>query len=190
MKIFQIIVVLFLCVTSKGFSQNSISDYSYIIVSDKFEFQDEKDKYQLNSLIKFLFNKHGFHAYFKDEIPNNVRRCDGLYADAEGKPGFIVTKVELVIRDCNGVEVFRSIQGKSNIKDYKKAYYEASREAFISVRDLYVNQKAINTYEDVIVSEAIKPNSIEPTKGITVAVVSKEVVGVNPKEISSNSLKM
>ena len=188
MKNIYVLVVLFLSLTTQVFSQKSLSDYSYIIVSEQFEFQDEKDKYQLNSLIKFLYNKYGFHAYFKDEIPNNVRRCDGLYADAEGNPGFIVTKVELVIRDCDGVEVFRSIQGKSNIKDYKKAYYEASREASKSVRDLHVNQKSITTYEDVIVSEAVKIINNESVKVTALSVVTKEVIDEKPKITTSNSL--
>ena len=120
MKKCCVLIVLFLSLSTQSFSQNSLSDYSYIIVSEQFEFQDEKDKYELNSLIKFLYNKYGFHAYFKDEVPDNVRRCDGLYADVEGKPGFLITKVELVIRDCDGTEVFRSLKGKVMLKITKK----------------------------------------------------------------------
>jgi len=184
MKRFYVLVVLFVCLVSKGISQKSMSDYSYIIVSEQFEFQDEKDKYQLNSLIKFLYNKHGFHAYFEDEVPENVRRCDGLFADAEGKPGFIITKVELIIRDCNGTELFRTIKGKSDIKNYKNAYYEASREAFKSIRDLYVTQKPISIYEKEVVAKEEKISTKEPNKVIATAVVVDEVIET-PKEIPS-----
>ena len=189
MKKYFVLIVLFLYLTTQGFSQKSFSDYSYIIVSEQFEFQDEKDKYDLNSLIKFLYNKHGFHAYFKDEVPDNVRRCDGLFADAEGKPGFLITKVEHVIRDCDGNEVFRSQKGKSDVKDYKKAYYQAAREAFRDVRDLYVNQKAINTYADVAVDGNIKTKNKEVTKVAAVPIVTKETVDKKPKEISSNTIE-
>lgn len=187
MKKFCILIVLFLGLISNCFSQKSLSDYSYIVVSEQFEFQDEKDKYELNSLIKFLFNKHGFHAYFKDEAPENVRRCDGLYADAEGKPGFIVTKVEIVIRDCNGTELFRTIKGKSDIKDYKKAYYEASREAFISIRNLYVNQKPINSFDDEITKEIVEVKESVPVPGKVIAttVVTENVIVEKPKENTS-----
>jgi len=130
-------------IISKSFSQKSLSDYSYVIVSEQFEFQQEKDKYQLNSLTKFLFNKYGFHAYFDREVPLNVFRCDGLWAEAEGTPGFIITKVQLVLRDCTGEVIYRTNYGKSKVKDYKKAYYESVRNAFDDIIALNVMQKEI-----------------------------------------------
>ncbi len=189
MKKYFVLIVFFLSMITKGFTQKSLSDYSYIIVSEQFEFQDEKDKYELNSLIKFLYNKHGFHAYFQDEVPDNVRRCDGLYADAEGKPGFLITKVEMIIRDCDGTEVFRSQKGKSDVKDYRKAYYEATREAFRDVRDLYVNQKPISTYEEVAIDKNVNKTSKEVVKVAAVPVVAKETVEKKPKENSTNTIE-
>lgn len=189
MKKYFVLIVFFLSMITKGFTQKSLSDYSYIIVSEQFDFQDEKDKYELNSLIKFLYNKHGFHAYFQDEVPDNVRRCDGLYADAEGKPGFLITKVEMIIRDCDGTEVFRSQKGKSDVKDYRKAYYEATREAFRDVRDLYVNQKPISTYEEVAIDKNVNKTSKEVVKVAAVPVVAKETVEKKPKENSTNTIE-
>ena len=132
------VIFLFMGIISKSFSQKSLSDYSYVIVSEQFEFQQEKDKYQLNSLTKFLFNKYGFHAYFDREVPLNVFRCDGLWAEAEGTPGFIITKVQLVLRDCTGEVIYRTNYGKSKVKDYKKAYYESVRNAFDDIIALNV----------------------------------------------------
>ena len=137
------VIFLFMSIISKSFSQKSLSDYSYVIVSEQFEFQQEKDKYQLNSLTKFLFNKYGFHAYFDREVPLNVFRCDGLWAEAEGTPGFIITKVQLVLRDCTGEVIYRTNYGKSKVKDYKKAYYESVRNAFDDIIALNVMQKEI-----------------------------------------------
>ncbi|MDB4127366.1 hypothetical protein N9562_01145 [Flavobacteriaceae bacterium] len=137
------VIFLFMGIISKSFSQKSLSDYSYVIVSEQFEFQQEKDKYQLNSLTKFLFNKYGFHAYFDREVPLNVYRCDGLWAEAEGTPGFIITKVQLVLRDCTGEVIYRTNYGKSKVKDYKKAYYESVRNAFDDIIALNVMQKEI-----------------------------------------------
>ena len=137
------VIFLFMGKISKSFSQKSLSDYSYVIVSEQFEFQQEKDKYQLNSLTKFLFNKYGFHAYFDREVPLNVFRCDGLWAEAEGTPGFIITKVQLVLRDCTGEVIYRTNYGKSKVKDYKKAYYESVRNAFDDIIALNVMQKEI-----------------------------------------------
>jgi len=141
-------VILF---TTNTFSQKSLSDYSYVVVSEQFEFQKEKDKYELNSLTKFLFNKHGFHAFFDREVPSNVNRCNGLWAEAEGTPGFIITKVQLILRDCNGIEVYRTKFGKSKVKDYKKAYYECMREAFTEIESIGVQQKEIGATEYLVV---------------------------------------
>ena len=169
------VIFLFMSIISKSFSQKSLSDYSYVIVSEQFEFQQEKDKYQLNSLTKFLFNKYGFHAYFDREVPLNVFRCDGLWAEAEGTPGFIITKVQLVLRDCTGEEVFRTNYGKSKVKDYKKAYYESVRNAFNDIIRLNVNQKEIEVVDIEITSES--QNLTDNTKNLSV--VETSVVATN-----------
>jgi hypothetical protein len=83
-------------------------------------------------------------------VPNNVNRCDGLWVEAEGTPGFIITKVQLIIRDCNGVEVLRTKFGKSKVKDYKNAYYECVREAFEEIRNSKIQQKEIDGPENIL----------------------------------------
>lgn len=168
-------IFLFIGIISKSFSQKSLSDYSYVIVSEQFEFQQEKDQYQLNSLIKFLFNKYGFHAYFDREVPLNVVRCDGLWAEAEGTPGFIMTKVQLVLRDCAGEEIFRTNYGKSKVKDYKKAYYESVRNAFDDIINLNIIQKEIEGVGIVIISN---PQILsENTKNLPI--VETSIVAIN-----------
>lgn len=168
-------------IISKSFSQKSLSDYSYVIVSEQFEFQQEKDKYQLNSLTKFLFNKYGFHAYFDREVPLNVFRCDGLWAEAEGTPGFIITKVQLVLRDCTGEVIYRTNYGKSKVKDYKKAYYESVRNAFDDIIALNVMQKEI---EGMDVTTTLDPQVIlENTKSspvIKTVIATKNSINNEP----------
>ena len=176
-KLFAVIF-LFMGIISKSFSQKSLSDYSYVIVSEQFEFQQEKDKYQLNSLTKFLFNKYGFHAYFDREVPLNVFRCDGLWAEAEGTPGFIITKVQLVLRDCTGEVIYRTNYGKSKVKDYKKAYYESVRNAFNDIIKLNVNQKDIEVVDIDITTDS--QNSTDNTKNLSV---------VETSIIATNSIK-
>ena len=169
------VIFLFMSIISKSFSQKSLNDYSYVIVSEQFEFQQEKDKYQLNSLTKFLFNKYGFHAYFDREVPLNVFRCDGLWAEAEGTPGFIITKVQLVLRDCTGEVIYRTNYGKSKVKDYKKAYYESVRNAFNDIIKLNVNQKDIEVVDIEITSES--QNLTDNTKNLSV--VETSIVATN-----------
>ena len=136
------------------YAQKSASDYNHIVVPELYEFLFEEDQHQLNSMTKFLFNKYGFNAYFPSELPN-VKRCDGLQAVVLGKPGFIYTKVTVIIKDCYGEEIFRSEEGKSKYKEYKKAYQDALRKAFVSIESLGVNQKEIVVYEDDVTSGSV-----------------------------------
>ena len=124
-------------------AQSSMSDFSFVQVPEFYSFLNENDQYQLNSMTKFYLNKYGFNAYFGNEVPN-LRKCEGLYAEVLGKPGFIYTEITILIKDCNGMEVFRSAIGKSKEKEFKKAYQEAMRNAFESFQDLGIQQKDID----------------------------------------------
>jgi hypothetical protein len=146
-KIVFIVVFLIALKYSSGYSQQSMNDFSFIEVPEVYEFLEEKDEYQLNSLTKFLFNKNGFNAYFSNELPN-VRKCEGLYADLETELGFIYTKIVVVVKDCNGIELFRSAEGRSKLKDYRQTYHQALRNAFKSFENLGVNQKELEIDSD------------------------------------------
>lgn len=146
MKFLTALALVF-CFVIQGFSQKSLNDYSYVVVPEKFDFVSEKDKYQLNSLTKFLFNKHGFNAYFERELPD-VRRCDGLWAEVNGKPAMIRTKVFVILRDCNGEEVYRSEVGTSKLKAYNKTYTAALRKAFLSIEELGVQQQEPSLFRE------------------------------------------
>ncbi|HBL80390.1 MAG: hypothetical protein CL524_08215 [Aequorivita sp.] len=59
-------------------AQNTnLSDYSYVVVPEQFDFSKSKDQYQLNSMAKFYFEKSGFNAYLADSAPN-ANRCETL----------------------------------------------------------------------------------------------------------------
>ena len=150
-------IFIFLNVVSNGFSQKSVNDFQFVSVPEYYEFLHERDQYQLNTYTKFLLNKYGFNAFFESELPN-VRRCDGLYATLEGSPGFVYTKLTVVLKDCEGNEIFRGETGKSKEKEFKRAYHEALREAFESVERLYANQKDVKVTLKDDVSEAKEVN--------------------------------
>jgi len=136
-------IVFFLTVIPKSFSQPDFSNYSYVSVPEQWDFLNQEDKYQLNSLAKFLFNKHGFNALFSKETMA-TNRCDGLYAELANRPGIIWTKLAIVLKDCNGFEVYRSPEGLSKRKEYSKAYQEALREAFAYFETMRINQTEVS----------------------------------------------
>lgn len=139
-------IALFLATTV--ISQNTnLSEYSYVIVPEQFDFLKDKDQYQMNSMAKFYFEKSGFHAYMANSAPN-ANRCEGLYANVEELQSVFGTKLQVVLKDCNNKEIYRSQEGKSKYKEYDKTYQDALRKAFSSIEALGVNQKNVVVLND------------------------------------------
>ncbi|MDH7444786.1 hypothetical protein [Aquimarina sp. 2201CG14-23] len=121
------------------YSQKTVNDYKYVIVPEGYSFFSENDAYQLNSLSKFLFNKYGFKAFVNnEELPEDLKAngCLGLRADVKKNSGLFLTRLAIELKNCNGIVVFTSKEGKSKEKDYKKAYHEALRDAFMDIQGL------------------------------------------------------
>lgn len=128
------ITMLFVILSLYGMAQNHLNNYKYILIPKKFDFSKSEDQYQLNSLTKFLFNKHGYEAYFlEDELPEDLKnnRCLAVTAEASNKEsGLFKTKITILLNDCFGAEVVSSKVGESREKEYDKAFTEAIRAAF------------------------------------------------------------
>lgn len=164
-------ITLFFSVTLVAQNKN-LSDYSYVIVPDQFEFLKGSDQYQLNSMAKFYFEKSGFNAFLDSEAPN-ANRCDGLYANVEELRTFMGTKLQVVLNDCRGNEVYRGAEGRSKYKEHDKSYQDALRKAFKSVELLRIKQRDLVLVDDAQVLP-IKDN--KPTVNIAGATIaSKEI---------------
>ena len=144
MKSILSICVFLMLFNVKGISQESVNAYKYVIVPTSYNFLNEPDQYQVNSLTKFLFEKLGFttlmaDAEFPEDLNNN--RCLGLYADVEKHKAFLNTKLQVHLKDCNNKIVISSQIGESREKEYSKVYNLALREAFKSFDDLNYSYK-------------------------------------------------
>jgi len=132
--------VLFFAMLYSGISfAQSINDYKYVVVPKKFEWLNEEDKYNLNSLTKMIFDKQGFQTYYSsDKLPDELAldKCKALYGEVLNESGILRTNIVIVLKDCFGTVVFKSQEGRSKEKNYQKAYYEALREASQSVSQL------------------------------------------------------
>jgi hypothetical protein len=130
------VLVLFLLLSLSGYSQNTINNYKYVVVPEKFSFLKQNDQYSLNSLTKGLLEYKGFTVYFDNtELPSEVanNRCRALTADLLEKGGMFTTSITILLKDCQGHIVFKSKEGKSREKEYKTAYTMALRDAFTSL---------------------------------------------------------
>tara|TARA_R110001632_G_scaffold133117_5_gene247611 strand:+ start:687 stop:1544 length:858 start_codon:yes stop_codon:yes gene_type:complete len=125
-----------------GFSSvaQSIHEYEYVLVPTRYDFSSYADKFQLNSLTTFLFNREGFKAYTNtlETIPGEVaaNSCKALYVNVKDNSGVIRTRLQIELKDCDGKVIFVTQVGDSKLKDYTKAHHEALREAFRSIEDL------------------------------------------------------
>lgn len=164
---FLLVAITLFLSANVGAQHSNLSDYSFVIVPEQFDFQKRKDQFQLNSMTKFYFEKSGFNAYLADSAPN-ANRCDGLYANVEELKTLFGTKLQVVLKDCNDNEIYRSQEGKSKYKDFEKTYQDALRKAFNSVVLLKVNQK------DVV----LLPNAAHTTPVVS----ESETLNVQPKE--------
>jgi len=168
-KYFILSIFFFISVTS--FAQKTLSDYSYVVVPDQFDFLEGKDKFQLNSLTEYLFNKYGFNAYLNSEAPN-ARRCDGLYADIKENNSIFKTRLTIILKDCNGNVTYTGKEGVSRIKEYREAYQDAIRKAFKSVRELGVNQKDVELLGEQPLAEANTTDKIRESKNNSTSIIN------------------
>lgn len=133
----KIVLLVALLFTGMCFAQvEVINKYKYLILPEKFDFLNEANKYNLNSLAKGVFVKQGFTVFMSNEkLPDEVAldKCKALYGNVESNSGMLATGLTFVIKDCAGSVLYTSEKGKSKIKEFQKAYYEAMREAAASV---------------------------------------------------------
>ena len=145
------------CLTFSN-AQSSLNDYKYIIVPNKYDFLNEADKYQLNSLTKFLFNKKGFTSLLENEnypqdLVNNL--CLSLKVDVEKLNSLLKTKLVIVLKNCKNNIVFTSEIGETREKEYRKAYNLALRDAFKSIETINYSYKPSKN----IASQVSKPSA-------------------------------
>ncbi len=131
-------LVLFLLVTTVGFSQNW-NGYKYAMVPVKFNFLKEENMYNLNLLTKMYLQKYGFETYYNsesapDEFVNS--NCNKIYIDVLENNNMFTTKLKVVVKDCKGTVLATSEEGTSRDKEYRVAYNEALRMAFDNFRIL------------------------------------------------------
>lgn len=168
-------VFLMLAVT-EGISQKKIGDIEYIVVPTQFEFLKGKDTYRLNTFTRYTLRNYGFNAVFQEELPGDSKRCDVLWLDAEGRVGLPWTRITVNVKDCNGFIVFRTVEGKSKLKEYGASYREAMDKALVSFE--FYDESAEAT--SVVAEESVS-NSRTVAAATATAVVVDETI-VTPEE--------
>ena len=170
------VLVLFL-IASNYFSfgqEKSINNYEFIIVPELFYFLKEPNKYQTSSLTRFLLKKNGFTVVSNSEqYPKELRDnpCNGLNALVVDKSSMFKIKVVIELRDCSNRLLYTSEEGASRLKELKKGFQEAIRNAHASMNDLVYEPFLLETIgKDKIEIIIINPVLVEEENDIKIDV--------------------
>ncbi len=134
-----IALMIFTVLSTAGFSQNTINNYKYVLLPQKFEFLSSTNEYQLNSTAKTLLEQKGFTVYWMNgDMPQAVaaNRCSALVADFTQRKALFSTNLTLTLKDCYGNTIFKGKEGRSWEKDFGTAYNEAMNNAFTTLKAL------------------------------------------------------
>ena len=155
--------ILFLACSTALQAQSIQDTYKYVIVPEKFSFLKEPNQYNLNVLLKALFEDKGFKVYFDNaQLPAEIAndKCKTLTADVLEKNTMFVTNLTIVLKDCKGNVLLKSKEGKSREKEYKSSYNAAMRDAFTSFEDFRYAAGAVT--ETAAVPASTKPENKAP----------------------------
>ncbi|MCR9227098.1 MAG: hypothetical protein NXH90_06755 [Flavobacteriaceae bacterium] len=137
----KVLYILLLAMGLNTVVNAQLNNYKYIIVPKKFEDFKSENQYQTSTLVKYYFEQNGFNAVYDDALPMDLagNRCLGVLANLEDGSNMFSTKVSISLKDCNNVEVFRSVEEVSKIKEYDKAYKDAIQKTFVSFAGMDYN---------------------------------------------------
>lgn len=130
----KILYILLFAMGLSGAVNAQLNNYKYIIVPKKFEDFKYINQYQTSTLTKYFFEENGFEVVYDDALPVELanERCLGLTANLIDGSTMFTTKITITLKDCNNVEIFKSVKGVSKIKAYDESYREALQRAFVS----------------------------------------------------------
>lgn len=149
-----------------AYAQNTINNYKYVLIPERFDFSREDNQYGLNTLAKMLLEEKGFTAYFDNtELPKELagNKCDALKAEVTQRKALFATNLTLVLKDCQGNIIFKSKEGKSREKEFNTSYNMALRDAFASLKDEpYTYNGTTHTRTEVVATPAPAPAAAAP----------------------------
>jgi hypothetical protein len=134
MKVVALLLAVSFAITAR--SQNTINNYRYVLVPERFDIFKTDNQYGLNTLTKALLENVGFTTFMTNEVlPAEVaaNKCSALKVELVEKKKFLATALVLLLKDCQGIIVYQSGEGKSREKEWQAAFSEALTNAFTSL---------------------------------------------------------
>ena len=186
----NIILVVFLIMSNFFvFGQvKKVNNYKFIVVPDRFDFLKQKDEYKTSSLTKFLFKKNGFTVFLNSEqYPKDLidNACSGLKALVLDKSSMFKIKVIIELRDCSNRLLYTSKEGVSKLKEFKKGFQEAIRNAYASMGNIVYEPFLLETIrKDKKEIVTVNPVLVEEVKEVKLEVELPVINNIEAAQIS------
>lgn len=161
-----------------------------VVISNKYDFQKEKNSYNINNMLKAILVSNNFQVYFDDEaLPFEIaqNRCNVLTGVLVDKSNMFVTKVNLQLKDCQNNVVFETADVKSREKDVQAGYIEAVKllspelkkykPAVIQKKEVVETpSKTIETSPEIVAKTNVKYQFIEIANGFAIMDATPKVI--------------
>ena len=183
-----LLVTLFMALSF--YAQSNLNQYKYVIVPKKYDFLKEANKYQMNDLTKFLFEKQGFLTLMEGEnYPDDLlkNRCLALNLNVIDDSSLFKTKLSVILKDCNGKLVYTSNLGETREKDFTKAYQTALRNAFKSFETMNYKYEPVedSSKNDNVIEKAVLVEASTDVTKENITLNDTKVFEIETKEINN-----
>ncbi|RXK81316.1 hypothetical protein [Filimonas effusa] len=174
MKVVALFLAVSFAITARA--QNSINNYKYVLVPERFDIFKTDNQYGLNTLTKALLENVGFTTFMTNEaLPAELaaNKCNALKAELTEKKKFLTTVLILQLKDCQGTVIYQSGEGKSREKEWQAAYSEALNNAFNSLNAAHYKYDSSTVVKAVPATVAPAPPAAPVVPAATPATVAE-----------------
>ena len=175
-KILALLIALFSIIS---FAQKKL----IILISSKFDFQKEKNSYNINNMLKAILTSNNYEVYFDDavlpiEIAQN--RCNALTGVLVDNSNLFLTKVKLQIKDCQNNLLFETAEVKSREKNIQDGFIEVIKLLSPEIKKykpaVFKNKDVVVPSSEIIATTNLKYQIIEIANGYAIMDATPKVV--------------
>lgn len=175
-KILALLIALFSIIS---FAQKK----QVILISSKFDFQKEKNSYNINNMLKAILTSNNYEVYFDDavlpiEIAQN--RCNALTGVLVDNSNLFLTKVKLQIKDCQNNLLFETAEVKSREKNIQDGFIEVIKLLSPEIKKykpaVFKNKDVVVPSSEIIATTNLKYQIIEIANGYAIMDATPKVV--------------
>ena len=179
----KVVLMLSLTLLGIGACYGQLNSYKYIVVPAKFQDFKNENQFRTSTLVKYLFDNEGFNVVYDNKLPVELEEnpCLGARVELINQSGLFQTRTKLALKDCHGVQVMISQEGRTKTKDLEMAYREAISESFGSFRGLNykyepVKEEETKTTEPITVSFKNDIKSLENESKAEISIEKEKTV--------------